>query len=138
MSPYEKRRYQTNERLARRNHNPYKIKRQLVCTETVRDRFYCVRWHPWTWVKDAPVVDWDNPVRHSYFRPIHTTPEKRWNEAHLDEYGPSIVRPRRQKRLLPDSYWDKYCNMWSTDRSWKHNSKRRKQWKRYSIFESHS
>jgi hypothetical protein len=59
----------------------------------------------------------------------HHMSERRQNAAHCDEYGPQIVRGRRRGRNLPDP-WDDYPNTsWDTGKSWKHNSRRQRQWK---------
>lgn len=69
---------------------------------------------------------YDNPIR-GYFRAIRTTNEQRQNTGHIDEYGEGLVRGRR--RCLPSCYDDHYNGMWDTEDSWKHHSKRTKQWK---------
>ena len=56
------------------------------------------------------------------FRSIHTTPERRWNIAHVDEHGKQFVRGAR--RNLPDS-WDDYVRCYQ--RTWK-EKKIKKQW----------
>lgn len=61
------------------------------------------------------------------YRGIQTTNERRQNEAHTDEYGEWIVRGRR--RVLPTCYDDHRVSIHEASRSWKHHSKRRKQWK---------
>lgn len=62
-----------------------------------------------------------------YFRTPKTAQERRKNVGHIDEYGESFVRGRR--RNLPDA-WDDIANSrMDTERSWKHHSKRKKQWK---------
>jgi hypothetical protein len=64
-----------------------------------------------------------------HYRPIRTTQERRMAIAHGDEYGMEFVRGRRSFRGLPSS-WDDYCSgVWSLQNSWKHHSKRQKQWK---------
>jgi len=54
--------------------------------------------------------------------------EKRDTEGHINEYGPKMVRGRRKPIHLRDSYDDKPISVWKTINSWKHHSKRRKQW----------
>lgn len=121
----------------RRKKNPFKIKSHLIEDEIPFNPFLYSRfgYRP---RYDPPKREWVNNRRHQYFRPIHTRPEMRWNEAHCRDIDPEIVRGRRRGRELPDSYWDLPCSMWDTDKSWKHNSKRKHQWKRYSNFESHT
>lgn len=126
-SLWNERRDRKNEPLRRRTKNPFKIKSQLIVDEINPNPYKYVRWFR---PQELEVErTWVNNVRHQYFRPIHTRPEMRWNEAHCRDIDPEIVRGRRRKRLLPDSYDDLPCSMWKTDRSWKHNSKRPKQWK---------
>jgi len=62
-----------------------------------------------------------------YTRNVATLNEKKQNEAHCLEYGEVMVRARR--RNLPDSWSDIRISGRNCDTSWKHNSKRRKQWK---------
>lgn len=51
------------------------------------------------------------------------------NEDFLNEYGTIFVRGKRRKRCLP-TLWDKTrLNRDKCFKSWKHNSKRNKQWK---------
>jgi len=135
LSTWHERRDRKNEPLRRRTKNPFKIKSHLIVDEIEPNPYAYLRWY-----RPIQMVEreWVNNARHRYFRPIHTRPEMRWNEAHCRDIDPEIVRGRRRKRLLPDSYWDIPCSMWKTDKSWKHNSKRPKQWKRYSNFESHT
>lgn len=63
------------------------------------------------------------------YRHIKTRAETRWNEAHSDpefyEYG-CLVRPGRQK--LPNVWDDIMVSLHKTEKSWKHHSKRKKQW----------
>ena len=56
------------------------------------------------------------------YKRIHTTPERRWNIAHVNEYGEELVRGRR--RHLPNT-WDDYIRI--NERSWK-QKKIKKQW----------
>lgn len=51
---------------------------------------------------------------------------KDWYNALDYGYRP---RPNRSPAMLPTSWDDKGCAMWFYRKSWKHNSKRRKQWK---------
>ena len=60
--------------------------------------------------------------RYKTFRNIHTTPERRWNIAHIDEHGKQFVRGAR--RNLPES-WDDYVRCYQ--RTWK-EKKIKKQW----------
>ena len=85
-------------------------------------------YHTYCW-SDVDVPRSLNFKVDGYFRTISTTNERRQNALHVAEYGPNIIRGARRGRSLPDS-WDDYCN--SAGRAannWKHNSKRRHQWK---------
>lgn len=73
---------------------------------------------------------WSNNLTHHH--KCRTTNEKRWNEAHDDEYGAEYgvwTRKSRTGRNLPSLWEDPGNASWNTRKSWKHNSKRRKQWK---------
>ena len=70
-----------------------------------------------------------NINRRGYHRCIGTSNEKRQTEGHMEEYGQNIVRGRRRPRVLPDNRDDRGISLSSTETSWKHHSKRRKQWK---------
>ena len=64
-----------------------------------------------------------------YHRRLMTTQERRYAIAHADEYGPEFIRGKRNAHGLPNA-WDDYSNgIWDRRKSWKHHSKRRKQWK---------
>lgn len=78
-----------------------------------------------TWI-DSEAWTWNMPC----FRAIKTYPERRAAclTEEEKEYGVR-VRGRRQGHALPDAYDDICISAWSTQKSWKHNSKRRKQWK---------
>lgn len=70
--------------------------------------------------------DVDYTYAHSHFRSVATKNEQTQNVAHMDEYGYEMVRGRRRK--LVSSWDDVSSSYWGCRRSWKHNSKRRKQW----------
>ena len=72
------------------------------------------------------VGDYTNRIR-GYHRGPQTTNEKRQNCAHVDEYGEGLVRGRR--RCLPSNWVDRQVSIRGAEDSWKHHSKRRKQWK---------
>lgn len=65
-------------------------------------------------------------TRAGYNRYVKTKNEQTANDAHMDEYGQEMVRGKR--RHLPTSWDDISTSYWGCRRSWKHNSKRRKQW----------
>ncbi len=62
-----------------------------------------------------------------YSHSIRVKNEQTANEAHMTEYGEQFVRGRRA--ILPNAWDGKPSSFWGCRRSWKHNSKRRKQWK---------
>lgn len=67
-----------------------------------------------------------------YFRGVRTTNEHRQNDAHINEYEEEygeLVRPSRRGYNLPTSWDDKPNSVWKTRKSWKHNSRRKCQWK---------
>jgi hypothetical protein len=65
-----------------------------------------------------------------HYRSVKTMNETRQNSAHRSEYGPGLVRPSRGGRNLPNEWDDLPNSRWQTRKSWKHNSKRRHQWKK--------
>lgn len=74
------------------------------------------------WGHDFSRVIW------SYYRHPRTHGEIKQACAHADEYGEQIVRAKRRYNNVPDA-WDEYrSDVCRTEKSWKHNSKRRKQW----------
>lgn len=65
----------------------------------------------------------------SYYSKIRTLSETRNNYGIFDDYKnefPNLVRPKRKN--LPSAWDDKPNGIFSLYKSWKHNSKRRKQW----------
>lgn len=62
-----------------------------------------------------------------YSHSIRVKNEQTANEAHMTEYGEQLIRGRRAN--LPNAWDGKPSSFWGCRRSWKHNSKRRKQWK---------
>lgn len=77
---------------------------------------------------------WNRRYHYDYkiggiYRTIRTTNERRQTSGHVSEYGESIVRGRRRGKNLADA-WDDYLNhSTNSASSWKHNSRRRHQWK---------
>lgn len=67
-------------------------------------------------------------VINSYWRPVKTNSETRRACAHANEYGRQIVRAKRRHKNLPSLFDDYASDVWHTEKSWKHNSKRRKRW----------
>ena len=64
-----------------------------------------------------------------YFRGVRTANEFRQNAGHVAEYGTEFVRGSRRGRNLPSSWDDRPNSRWHTRKNWKHNSKRKHQWK---------
>lgn len=63
-----------------------------------------------------------------YHRTIKTSNEIRKACADITDYGFEFVRAKRNHKNIPNSWDDINSNIYSTKKSWKHNSKRRKQW----------
>lgn len=109
---WEKSQFRRNVRLVCSRGSPKKIK------QTYR-KFYKGFGR---WGHDFSRVIW------SYYRHPRTHGEIKQACAHADEYGEQIVRAKRRYNNVPDA-WDEYCSdVYRTEKSWKHNSKRRKQW----------
>lgn len=73
-------------------------------------------------------VSYHNEVRGHYRYP-KTHKERAANYAHAHEYGAELVRAHRRTRYgLPSSWDERPCSAWKTEDSWKHHSKRPKQW----------
>lgn len=64
----------------------------------------------------------------SYYRSPRTHGEIKQACAHADEYGEQIVRAKRRYHSIPNARDELRSDVYSTQKSWKHNSKRRKQW----------
>lgn len=67
-------------------------------------------------------------LRHAYYRAPQSQNERRTSCGHVDEYGEEMVRGRRRWNNLKDTYDDLNSVVYHTEKSWKHHSKRRKQW----------
>lgn len=61
-------------------------------------------------------------------RYIRTQSERRANAAHEADYGPGMVRASRLGYHLPSVWDDPRCGLYDLQISWKHSTKRRKQW----------
>lgn len=70
---------------------------------------------------------YNNDIR-GYYRHPKTHSEMKIAAAHVNEYGESIVRGKRRVCNLPDSWDDLQNGSYRSELSWKHHSKRRKQW----------
>lgn len=62
------------------------------------------------------------------FRKIKTFSEARETCGHQSDYGENIIRAKRGYKTIPSSWDDVSSGLWKKQYSWKHNSKRRKQW----------
>lgn len=115
--PYEwhpRRRWSTLDRLVKKKNDGLKIKRNYVHYEYVSS--------------------YDGEVGYSvkalgYTRAIRTTAERRANAGCDADYGKGLVRGRRSFRQLPNRWDDPRIAAYDVMASWKHHSKRRKQWK---------
>jgi len=75
-------------------------------------------------------ADYDDFIVGGCYRAIRSTNERRQTSAHVADYGAEIVRGRRRGRNLPNAWDDESRNIsWDTAQNWKHNSRRRHQWK---------
>lgn len=74
-------------------------------------------------------IEYDETWMRSHYRRIRTTQERRMAIAHMDEYGAQMVRGKRRARTLPNAWDDYSSNVWDLKESWKHHSKRNKQYK---------
>lgn len=103
------------------------IKRKKSAAK-IKHSYRTVPYMQWRHGLDKPYICYTFPEL-SYFRKPSTMKEMRKACADIEEYGQNIVRAKRNHKNLPNSYDDIYCNIHDTKKSWKHNSKRRKQWK---------
>ncbi len=116
------------------SYKPWKNRDQWYHHRELTDRNLCKRkgdgkkiksdWATVETIDNFGEVDYD--CGHAYFRTVNTKNEQTQNTAHVEEYGQEIVRGRR--RNLVSSWDDISSGYWGCRRSWKHNSKRRKQW----------
>lgn len=80
------------------------------------------------WNTYSQEIDFTNDSL-GYFRRISTTAEHRANAGCDADYGQGFVRGARRGGNLPNSWDDVHCGAYGLSACWKHNSKRRKQWK---------
>lgn len=78
-----------------------------------------------------PDVDYSGkPCYTNHIRGYHRYPktqrERRLLDGIINEYGEALVRGER--RNLPTNWDDRVCTLGHAEPSWKHNSKRKKQW----------
>ena len=81
-----------------------------------------------SWNTYTQEIDFTNDS-FGYFRRISTTAEHRANAGCDADYGQGFVRGARRGHNLPNSWDDVQCGAYGLSACWKHNSKRRKQWK---------
>lgn len=115
VSKWEEKQARRNMQEARRlwtNSNPNKLKFDWSVKES-RDR-------------DGD-ISYENHCR--YYRRIRTAQARRMAVAHCEEYGNEMVRGKRRHRNLVTSWDDISSSMWYSQESWKHHSKRAKQWR---------
>ena len=74
-------------------------------------------------------IDYD--LNGPWYRHVHTRNELRYNELHRKEYRNEfqVVRGRRSRKNLPTTWSELSADLYDRRKSWKHNSKRRNQWK---------
>ncbi len=117
---------------SRRRANREDFRANLVKTKTsnasIKRAYRTVPNMWWGSYIDEPSIYYTFAELHHYRSPS-TMREMRKACADMDDYGDNIVRAKRNHKNLPNSYDDVYCGVYGTRKSWKHNSKRRKQWK---------
>src|SRR5690606_2359359 len=62
------------------------------------------------------------------YRKVKTFSEAKATCGHQVDYGEDIVRAKRGYKTIPNSWDDISTGIYKKQYSWKHNSKRRKQW----------
>lgn len=75
--------------------------------------------------RSGPVPFVSRSRGYRFYRPLHTTAERRLNAAVADEYGDGLVRPARLN--LPSTWDDRVRHI---ERGWKAQHKGRKSWDR--------
>lgn len=82
------------------------------------------------WWDENPPTHYEFPyIVYGMHRQIQTQNEKRQNACAVADYGAEVVRGARRSRNLPDAHDDPMNSTQDMLKSWKHHSKRRKQWK---------
>lgn len=90
--------------------------------------------HWWGIFRDDEEIHESSLIEYGWYRRVRFYPEKRdqYDYLHEDHEGYEVrIHPRGKRRgkNLPDS-WDDYHNRsWGMRKSWKRNSKRKRQWK---------
>jgi hypothetical protein len=111
-----------NKKLKHHFKNGYKIKKLWKAdynfiNEEVVERFYEDEYFP--------------NIKNYYFRKIKTKQERMFFEHHNLEYSKEFnlkLRKRRSSKNLPNSWDEIHSGVFKTNKSWKHNSKRKKQY----------
>jgi len=85
--------------------------------------------HAYTYENSRKFKEYDDFIIGGCHRKFSTTHERRQNIHAIMEYGDTIVRGKRRGHNLPNTWDDLPNRSWGAASSWKHNSKRRKQWK---------
>jgi len=92
--------------------------------------FDCLRWFPY--MQDEPEITYDFPYIF-IFRDINTFNEIKQTDGHLHDEDVKLynvkIRGKRRPNMIPDSWYDIRLSAIKEAKSWKRNSKRRKQWK---------
>lgn len=128
--------------------NRYAIKNEYGRSFEDPQELYRIAYYPRNhfagWRRFYNYDDWDDRCMHLpkknvnrlkreiwswYWRGVRTTNEIRQNAAHIAEYGETFVRGKRRRYNIPTSWDDRPNSQWDTRKSWKHNSKRKHQWK---------
>lgn len=86
-------------------------------------------YHPGNWATNRDPCEYFTIQVVGYGRHPKTTNERRQNAAHCEEYGEWVVRGKRRGYNLPTSWEDRPLGVWKLKASWKHKSKRSKQYK---------
>ena len=96
---------------------------------------YRYRWYDYGWTEPLIHLPKNNKNKLKsetwswFYRGVRTSNEIRQNNAHVNEHGQNMVRAKRRGFNIPSSWDDKPNSRWDTRKNWKHNSKRRHQWK---------
>lgn len=114
---YDERRNMLDRRLVRKKGSGHKIKTHYQMYERLIQAY-----------RGGVELDYRNDVM-GYFRRPDTLSERRANAGIVADYGESFVRGKRRGGNLPSAWDDLTCGYHDKRKSWKHHSKRRKQWK---------
>lgn len=89
--------------------------------------------HRHLFLSDETIREYKNfpRLRNHYFRAFSTKQESSYFEMHEVEYKNEFnlkLRRRRSSKALPDSYDDLHSSFLSSSKSWKHGTKRKRQY----------